>query len=155
MPKVRTETKRAKNNGQSTDLPVPEKELSSCLIQTGSQDSRVAGDFESTHVVNQVADFLRDYIVLPKSSVLVATAWVIAAWLAEKWDRFPHLAVTSTRCPGVAVHCRFWPMSTWEDERRAAVFGFSCRRSSSLMCVAVLGPSRQQGVGNCDASTFA
>ncbi len=46
-------------------------------------------------VLNSVARFLGDYVVLPEDSLLVVSAWVIAAWLAEDWDRFPHLAISS------------------------------------------------------------
>ena len=28
-------------------------------------------------------------------TVLVITLWVMAAWLKDVWDRFPHLAITS------------------------------------------------------------
>jgi hypothetical protein len=40
-------------------------------------------------------DFLGRYVVLPGSVRLVVSAWVIAAWLCEAWDKFPHLAITS------------------------------------------------------------
>lgn len=39
--------------------------------------------------------FMANYVVLPESSLLVIAAWVIAAWLCDRWDRFPHLAITS------------------------------------------------------------
>jgi hypothetical protein len=32
---------------------------------------------------------------LPDESFVVMGAWVLAAWLAHKWDRFPNLAITS------------------------------------------------------------
>jgi hypothetical protein len=40
-------------------------------------------------------EFYASYLVLPGPSLLVMSAWVTAAWLADVWDRFPHLAITS------------------------------------------------------------
>lgn len=34
-------------------------------------------------------------MVLPPLETLIISVWVIAAWLADRWDRFPHLAITS------------------------------------------------------------
>ncbi len=42
-----------------------------------------------------VEKFLSDYIVLPKQEMLVTSLWTIAAWIADVWDRFAHVAVTS------------------------------------------------------------
>ncbi len=60
-----------------------------------SRDSRVRRDFSGGSPVGQVAEFLKKYVVLPDDSLLVLAVWVVAAWLADVWDRFPHLAVTS------------------------------------------------------------
>jgi hypothetical protein len=45
--------------------------------------------------------------------LLVTVAWVLAAWLADKWDRFPHLAVTSPekRC-GKTLYLRLLELLT-------------------------------------------
>jgi hypothetical protein len=48
-----------------------------------------------TGVVGEVAEFLADYMVMAPQSFLVVSAWVAASWLADQWDMFPHLAVTS------------------------------------------------------------
>jgi hypothetical protein len=45
--------------------------------------------------LGRVYGYLADYIVLPEPALLVVSAWVMASYLAEVWDRFPHLAVTS------------------------------------------------------------
>jgi hypothetical protein len=42
-----------------------------------------------------VAQFLADYIFLPEIFILALTAWVMAAWLMDVWDRFPHLCISS------------------------------------------------------------
>jgi len=63
--------------------------------KTGSQGSRVVGPLQGIGVVADVARFVATYIALPESSVLVISSWVLAAWLADKFDRFPHLAITS------------------------------------------------------------
>jgi hypothetical protein len=46
-------------------------------------------------VVRQVAEYLSKYIALPETSILVASAWVAASHLADRWAKFPHLAITS------------------------------------------------------------
>jgi hypothetical protein len=46
-------------------------------------------------IVGKVCIFLRHFIVLPPDLLLVVSAWVMAAWLMDIWDRFPHLAITS------------------------------------------------------------
>jgi hypothetical protein len=45
--------------------------------------------------VAEVARFLHRYIVFSQDSLIVVAGWVVASWLAEVWDRFPHLVVTS------------------------------------------------------------
>jgi hypothetical protein len=42
-----------------------------------------------------VEEYLTAYMVLPEQSAIVITAWVAAAWIQDKWDKFPHLAITS------------------------------------------------------------
>lgn len=46
-------------------------------------------------IVNAVADFLQGYVVLPRETLVVIAAWIVASWMMDVWDRFPHLAVTS------------------------------------------------------------
>jgi hypothetical protein len=74
-------------------LPVPGKENG----EPSSKVSRVRGSLapDTTNVVSAVERFLMDYIVLAPPTALVTAAWVVAAWQADVWDRFPHLAVTS------------------------------------------------------------
>jgi hypothetical protein len=50
---------------------------------------------EGAGLVGRVYSFLADYLVLPEPSLLAVAAWAMAGWLADCWDRFPHLAVTS------------------------------------------------------------
>jgi hypothetical protein len=45
--------------------------------------------------IADAARFLGTYIVMPTESLLLIAAWVAAAWLYDKWDRFPHLVITS------------------------------------------------------------
>ncbi len=42
-----------------------------------------------------MAQLLANYIVLPEKSLAVIAAWVLAAWLADEWAKFPHLSITS------------------------------------------------------------
>ena len=58
-----------------------------------SRDSRVAG--EDAGVVATVVNFLGTYVAMPLETLVVVAAWVVASYLMEHWDRFPHLAVTS------------------------------------------------------------
>jgi hypothetical protein len=61
----------------------------------GSQGSQVAGLFGSTHIVGKLATFLNRYVVLPETEILVVSCWVLASWMVDSWDRFPHLAISS------------------------------------------------------------
>lgn len=45
--------------------------------------------------LSEIEQFLSDYIVLSPQEIMVTAAWVKASWLTEKFDRFPHLAITS------------------------------------------------------------
>lgn len=45
--------------------------------------------------VQEVANWLRRYVALPPAKLRIVALWVVASWLAELWDRFGHLAVTS------------------------------------------------------------
>jgi hypothetical protein len=46
-------------------------------------------------IVGRVYGLLADYVALPEGRLLVVSVWVVAAWLADLWDRFPHLCVYS------------------------------------------------------------
>jgi hypothetical protein len=48
-------------------------------------------------LVGRVFLYLADYLILSEASLLAISAWVVAAWLAKVWDRFPHLGITSPR----------------------------------------------------------
>ena len=57
---------------------------------------RVRRDFKGyPPVVENLARYISDYVVLSDESVLVLAVWTIAAHLIEEFDRFPHVAVTS------------------------------------------------------------
>ena len=58
-----------------------------------SRDSRAAGG--TGGVVADVSAFLARYVVLADATRDVTALWVAAAHLADVWDRFPNLAVTS------------------------------------------------------------
>lgn len=55
---------------------------------------------DGSDILSIVFLFLKKYIVLSEAELRVVSAWVVAAWLADLWDRFPHLAITSpvNRC---------------------------------------------------------
>src|SRR2546421_7832970 len=61
-------------------------------VSRGSQGARPAPD---AGPIAAAEAYLNAYMVLPERSALVIAAWVQAAWLAEVWDRFAHLAITS------------------------------------------------------------
>jgi hypothetical protein len=46
-------------------------------------------------LLGEVRDWLRKYIFLTDDCLLAVSAWVMAAWLARVWDRFPHVGITS------------------------------------------------------------
>jgi hypothetical protein len=46
-------------------------------------------------LVWKVHRFLAAYVVMPEPVLLAVSAWVVASWLADLLDRFPHLAITS------------------------------------------------------------
>jgi hypothetical protein len=48
----------------------------------------------------KVSAYLALHLVVDEPALIVMSAWVMAAWLIERWERFAHLAVTSpeARC---------------------------------------------------------
>ncbi|HKV44730.1 MAG TPA: DUF3631 domain-containing protein [bacterium] len=46
-------------------------------------------------LVEAVVEFFTRYVVLPAGAPLVVALWAIATWLADDFDAFPYLAVTS------------------------------------------------------------
>jgi putative DNA primase/helicase len=83
---------RTKENGRATMLPGP----SGLTLACPSRNSHFSrSPAKGVGIVAEVAVFLRCHIVLPPVLILVITAWVLAAWLSDAWDRFPHLAITS------------------------------------------------------------
>lgn len=66
---------------------------------TGSRVAKVvkvAGFLKGTSIIGKLRQFISKYIVLPEENlVLVMASWVVAAYLCDSWDRFPHLALTS------------------------------------------------------------
>jgi putative DNA primase/helicase len=69
------------------------EDSSPSLGRRGRRDRRVFQGWPGP--VGDTARFLADYVALPDVSVVVVATWVVAAWLADKWDKFPHLAATS------------------------------------------------------------
>jgi hypothetical protein len=44
----------------------------------------------------ELVAFLTDYVAFPNERIpVVIAAWVMAAWMKEEWERFPHLSITS------------------------------------------------------------
>lgn len=64
--------------------------------RTSSRGSQVVGQLNATQgPVAEVGKYLAEYLVLPDRLIIVAAAWIVASWMSELWDRFPHLAITS------------------------------------------------------------
>lgn len=62
----------------------------------GSRVNRVRRAFKGyTGPVLEIAEFLSQYIVLPEVSFLVIATWIVASYMMDKWDRYPHLAINS------------------------------------------------------------
>src|SRR5262245_38620263 len=54
------------------------------------------GDFSGIPPpLRDLATFFASYVVLPDATIAVISLWVMAARLMDRWDRFPHLAVSS------------------------------------------------------------
>jgi hypothetical protein len=94
MPKIGTIIPRNNATG-GTKSPSPAKSMVAPSAERDNRDRRVRRVSRGDALVGEIVAFLRRYIVLPDETLVVAAAWVIAAWLTEVWDRFPHLAVTS------------------------------------------------------------
>jgi hypothetical protein len=64
---------------------------------TAARDARDGRDFQGAYPspLADIMAFIAAYMILPERYLLVVGAWVIAAWLAEVWDLFPHLAISS------------------------------------------------------------
>jgi Protein of unknown function (DUF3631) len=77
------------------DASIPEEEIGGGADTVGSVGRDRTDLSGYPGMVGETMIFLASYIVLPESSLLVMAAWVVAAWLMDVWDRFPHLAVTS------------------------------------------------------------
>jgi hypothetical protein len=65
-------------------------------------DGQPADDLAADHwrtpeagLLGRVYAYLADYVVLPEPVLLAVSAWVLAGYLADLWDRFPHLGITS------------------------------------------------------------
>lgn len=89
----------AKLHAQVPISPSPEGKGNGTPAANGSRVSTVSTvsrDFSGyAGVIGEVAEFIAKYIVLPRTSILVISAWVAASWLMDVWDRFPHLAISS------------------------------------------------------------
>ncbi len=68
---------------------IPKKLVEECAADSPGKKNTGGG------IVNAVADFLQGYVVLPRETLVVIAAWVVASWMMDVWDRFPHLGVTS------------------------------------------------------------
>jgi putative DNA primase/helicase len=76
----------SKNPAIPTDTPTK------CVTSRDRRDSR---DSQRASPIYDIEVFLGGYIAVPLALITVIAAWILAAWLSELWDRFPHLAVTS------------------------------------------------------------
>jgi hypothetical protein len=62
------------------------------------RDRRVSGDGEGDAERNlgeALVAYLTDYVHMPRPTAAAVTAWVMASWLSDLWDRFGHLGITS------------------------------------------------------------
>lgn len=93
MPKIGDTTKNGKAGS-----PPPRGKVSRAEPKANGRpgrqgrEGRVYGGYSP---VDEISRFLSRYIVLSADALLVVAAWVVASYVFETFDRFPHLAVTS------------------------------------------------------------
>lgn len=46
-------------------------------------------------LVGEVSQFIRQYMVMDETDLFVLSAWIVASWMMDAWDRFPIVAITS------------------------------------------------------------
>jgi len=91
MPKLGEKSLVVNGSPRSTTSEGKSKKASGHLGRIG----RLGRFIEGPRPITDVVAFLRKYMVMPNELYIVVAAWIIAAWLSEVWDRFPHLAITS------------------------------------------------------------
>jgi hypothetical protein len=78
---------------------IPKKKAQAVMAKRNHQNhqnrqNRISRE-EKTTLVGDIEAYLKRFLLLDDSECLAASAWVMAAWLSDLWDRFPHLAITS------------------------------------------------------------
>lgn len=46
-------------------------------------------------LLGKLVCYFADYLILPEHSLLVMSLWTLATYFMQRWDRFPHLALSS------------------------------------------------------------
>ncbi len=93
MPKPPSKKKKSVKKSGTPQSAVSGKK--SGVGKQANRDRRVRRDFLGGSPLCTIEQFLSDYIVLSPLEILVAADWVLASWLIDRFDRFPHLAITS------------------------------------------------------------
>jgi hypothetical protein len=52
-------------------------------------------DPHTAQILNDLCKYFKRYMILSETFPAVISSWVMAAWVCNLWDRFPHIAITS------------------------------------------------------------
>lgn len=89
----------AELNGRATSPP-PKNDDADHPSSSDSRDSRASRVPERcakmfAGLLGEIHGCLNSYLIMTEETALVTSTWVMASWLSDLYDRFPHLAISS------------------------------------------------------------